>query len=92
MITVNGAIAMNVDAEYLEVGKLADIIMLDVSKYEDDIISNIVKNGSVNDVKLTMINGKILYENGKYFLKESVDEINKKAEKVKQRIESEMKK
>ena len=92
MITVNGAIAMNVDAEYLEVGKLADIIMLDVSKYEDDIISNIVKNGSVNDVKLTMINGKILYENGKHFLKESVDEINKKAEKVKQRIESEMKK
>lgn len=92
MITVNGAIAMNVDAEYLEVGKLADIIMLDISKYEDDIISNIVKNGSVNDVKLTMINGKILYENGKFFLKESVDEINKKAEKVKQRIESEMKK
>ena len=92
MITVNGAIAMNVDAEYLEVGKLADIIMLDLSKYQGDIISNIVKNGSVNDVKLTMINGKILYENGKFFLKESVDEINKKAEKVKQRIESEMKK
>lgn len=92
MLTVNGAIAMNIDAEYLEVGKLADIIMLDVSNFEGDIISNIVKNGSVNNVKLTMINGKILYENGKYFLKESLEDIYKKADEVKQRIEREMKK
>ena len=66
--------------------------MLDVSNFEGDIISNIVKNGSVNSVKLTMINGKILYENGKYFLKESLEDIYKNADKVKQRIESEMKK
>ena len=39
-----------------------------------------------------MINGKILYENGKYFLKESLEDIFKKADEVKQRIESEMKK
>ena len=92
MITVNGAIAMDIDAEYLEVGKLADIIMLDMSNLEGDIISNIVNKGSVNDVKLTMINGKVLYENGKYFFKESVEEINKKAQDVKNRIEAEMKK
>ena len=92
MITVNGAIAMGFDAEYLEVGKLADIIMLDMSNLEGDIISNIVNKGSVNNVKLTMINGKILYENGNYFLKESLDEIYKNADEVKKRIESEMKK
>ena len=92
MLTVNGAIAMNIDAEYLEVGKLADIIMLDMSNLEGDIISNIVNKGSVNNVKLTMINGKILYENGKYFFKESVEEINKKAQDVKNRIEAEIKK
>ena len=92
MITVNGAIAMDIDAEYLEVGKLADIIMLDMSNLEGDIISNIVNKGSVNNVKLTMINGKILYENGNYFLKESLDEIYKNADEVKKRIESEMKK
>ena len=92
MITVNGAIAMDIDAEYLEVGKLADIIMLNMSNLEGDIISNIVNKGSVNNVKLTMINGKILYENGKYFLKESLEDIYKNADKVKQRIESEMKK
>ena len=92
MLTVNGAIAMNIDAEYLEVGKLADIIMLDISNFKGDIISNIVNKGSVNNVKLTMINGKILYENGKYFFKESVEEINKKAQDVKNRIEAEMKK
>ena len=93
MITVNGAIAMGMnDSDVLDIGKHADIIMLDVSKYDDDIIPNIVKNGSVNDVKLTMINGKVLYENGKYFFKESVEEINKKAQDVKNRIEAEMKK
>ena len=93
MITINGAIAMGMnDSDVLDIGKHADIIMLDISKYDDDIISNIVKNGSVNDVKLTMINGKVLYENGKYFFKESVEEINKKAQDVKNRIEAEMKK
>ena len=79
-------------SDVLDIGKHADIIMLDISKYDDDIIPNIVKNGSVNDVKLTMINGKVLYENGKYFFKESVEEINKKAQDVKNRIEAEMKK
>lgn len=93
MITVNGALAMGMnDSDVLDIGKHADIIMLDISKYDDDIITNIVKNGSVKDVKLTMINGKVLYENGNYFFKESVEEINKKAQDVKNRIEAEMKK
>ena len=93
MITVNGAIAMGLkDADVLDVNKYADIILLDIKKYQDNIIPNIVKNGSVKDVKMTMINGKILYQNGEYFLKESIEEINKKAQDVKNRIEAEMKK
>ena len=93
MITVNGAIAMGLkDADVLDVNKYADIILLDISKYQDNIIPNIVKNGSVKDVKMTMINGKILYQNGEYFLKESIEEIYKNADEVKKRIESEMKK
>ena len=93
MITVNGAVAMGLkDADVLEENKYADIILLDISKYQGNIISNIVKNGSVADVKMTMINGKILYQDGKYFLKESLDEIYKKAQDVKNRIEAEMKK
>ena len=36
---------------------------------------------------LTMINGRILYENDRYFLNESVEEIYKKAEEIANRIE-----
>ena len=44
MITVNGAIAMGMnDSDVLDIGKHADIIMLDISKYNDDIIPNIVR-------------------------------------------------
>ena len=39
---------------------------------------------------LTMINGQILYENGQYFLKESPEEIYKKAEEITSRLEKEL--
>ena len=92
MATVNAAKAMLLDnADVLAVNKYADIIMLDLSslrlKASNDIISNIVRLGQIEDVKLTMINGKILYENGQYFLKDSVESINREAELIQKRIE-----
>ena len=33
-----------------------------------------------------MINGQILYENGQYNLKESVEEINQRAEEISRRL------
>ena len=92
MATVNGAKAMGLDnADVLAVNKYADIIMIDLHKPNmqpiNDIVSNLVYSGSKDDVILTMINGKILYENGQYFLKESVEDIYKKAEEITLRLE-----
>ena len=33
-------------------------------------------------VKLTMINGKILYEDGKFFINEDIDSIYEKAQEI----------
>ena len=85
MATVNGAIAMGLkDADTLEEGKLADIIMIDLSRPSmqpiNNIISNLVYSGSKDVVKMTMINGKILYYNGEFKIKEDIQEIYKKVQ------------
>ena len=85
MATVNSAKAMGLDdADVLQVDKYADIIMLDIK--DSDIIASIVNKGSKKDVKLTMIDGQILYENGQYNLKESVESIHRKAEEISRRL------
>lgn len=85
MATVNGARAMGLnDADVLEVGKLADIIMIDLSRPSmqpiNNIISNLVYSGSKDVIKMTMINGKILYYNNKFIIKEDINEIYKKVQ------------
>ena len=87
MATVNGAIAMNLDnAKYLEEGQLADIIMIDLSRPSmqpiNNIINNIVYSGSKDCVKMTMINGKILYYNGEFFINEKLEDIYKKVQEL----------
>lgn len=91
MATVNASKAMCLDnADVLGVGKYADIIMLDLSKPNmkktDDVIKNIVYFGNKDNVVLTMIDGQILYENGVYNIKESVEDIYKKAEEISRRL------
>ena len=95
MATVNAAKAMSLDkADILAPGKYADIIMIDLHKPNMQPINNIVTNlvyaGSKDNIMMTMINGKILYENGQYFLKESPEEIYKKAEEITTRLEKEL--
>ena len=95
MATVNAAKAMGLDnADVLAVDKYADIIMIDLHKPNMQPINNIVTNlvyaGSKDNVILTMINGKVLYQNGQYFLKETPEEIYKKAEEVTLRLEKEV--
>ena len=85
MATVNASKAMGLDnADVLAVGKYADIVMLDVK--DNDVIPYIVYKGGKKDVKLTMINGQILYENGHYNLKEDIDVINQRAEEISRRL------
>jgi 5-methylthioadenosine/S-adenosylhomocysteine deaminase len=71
MATVAGAKAMNLNqCDTLEVGKFADLIMIDLNQPNMRPIHNITKNivysGSKQNVKMTMVNGKILYEEGKF--------------------------
>ncbi|MCQ2515978.1 MAG: amidohydrolase [Saccharofermentans sp.] len=67
--TVGGARCMGLtDCDYLEEGKQADIIMIDMNKPsmqpENNIVNNIVYSSDNSVVKMTMIAGRILYEDG----------------------------
>ncbi|MCH5256436.1 MAG: amidohydrolase [Lachnospiraceae bacterium] len=91
MATVNGSKAMYLpDTDVLAEGKLADIIMLDLHQPNMQPINNICKNivysGSKQNVKMTMINGQILYENGKFADFIDVDGIYSKANEIKESI------
>ena len=71
MATVNGSKAMNLpDTDVLAQGKLADLIMIDLHQPNmqpfNNISKNLVYSGSKQNVKMTMIQGKILYENGRF--------------------------
>lgn len=92
MATVNGARAMGLyDSDVLEVGKKADLIEIDLSRPNmqplNNIINNIVYSGSKENIKMTMINGQVLYRNGKFYTKEKPSSIYKKCTKIGNRIE-----
>ncbi len=87
MACVNGARAMKLDdCDCLAVGKKADLIEIDLNQPNMQPLNNIVKNivyaGSKQNVKLTMVDGKILYENGEFFVGENVDTIYRKANEI----------
>ncbi len=94
MATVGGSKAMGLmDADTLEVGKLADLIMIDLRQPNmqpmNNITKNIVYSGSKQNVKLTMVNGKILYRDNQFFVGEDVEKIYAKANEIIQsKIES----
>lgn len=71
MATAGGAHAMQLaDCDRLAVGKKADIIMIDLQQPnmqpENNIVKNLVYSGSKQNVKMTMVNGRILYEDNKF--------------------------
>lgn len=78
--TTNGAKALGLnDVGSLKKGKLADIIMINLHSINNHICNNIKSNlvyaSGVEDVLMTMIDGKILYQNGK-FLAEELSKFN----------------
>lgn len=87
MATVNGSLAMNLpDTDVLAEGKAADLIMIDLHQPNMQPLNNIPKNlvysGSKQNVKMTMIGGKILYENGAFTKAYDVEEIYRKANEI----------
>lgn len=91
MATVEGAHAMGIpNCDILAEGKLADLIMIDLHQPNMQPINNITKNivysGSKQNVKLTMVNGRILYENGEFYVGTPAEEIYAKANEIVSRM------
>lgn len=91
MATVNGALCMGLnDCDVLSEGKKADIIMIDMHmpnmQPENNIAKNLVYSGSKSNIKLTMVNGKILYENGQFFINEDPERIYSEVTAVRDRL------
>ena len=87
MATVNGAHAMGLgEADVIAEGKLADLIMIDLKTPNMQPLNNIAKNivysGSKINVKMTMIGGRILYENGSFLIDEKPEDICEKANEI----------
>lgn len=90
MATINGAKALNLNCGVLEAGKLADLIILDLHQPNmqpmNNIAKNIVYSGSKSNVKCTMVNGEILYEDGRFHVGFDIaslyDEIQRRVERL----------
>ena len=90
--TENGAKAMGwKDCETLAPGSKADLIMIDLNQPNmqplNHIAKNLVYSGSKQNVKMTMVAGKILYEDGKFNIGTDAEEIyaqaNERIERMK---------
>lgn len=91
MATVNGSKVMRLDeSDVLAQGKLADIILIDLKQPNmqpiHNIVNNLVFSGSKINVKMTMINGVILYENHEFFVGEKPENIYAKCRQIAERL------
>lgn len=91
MATVNGAHAMGLgQSDVLAEGKLADIIMIDLNQPNMQPIHNISKNivysGSKQNIKMTMINGKVRYKDGVFYGKDKPEDLYRKANEIAKRM------
>ncbi|MBA4699012.1 MAG: amidohydrolase [Ruminococcus sp.] len=91
MATVVGAHAMGLpECDTIAEGKKADMILIDLQQPNMQPIQNIEKNlvysGSKQNVKMTMVGGKVLYQDGNYYLGSSKEEIFAKANESARRI------
>ncbi|MBO4900076.1 MAG: amidohydrolase [Lachnospiraceae bacterium] len=87
MATVGSAKAMRLfDADVLDAGKAADIIMIDLNQPNmrpfNNIAKNIVYSGSKSNVAMTMIAGRILYMNGSFDDSIDVERIYTRAQEI----------
>ncbi|MCR5505630.1 MAG: amidohydrolase family protein, partial [Bacilli bacterium] len=97
MATVNGAKAMGLkDLDYLEEGKLADIIEIDLMRPNmqpiNNIVNNIVFSGSKENIKMTMVNGRILYADGRFYIDEPIERIYEECQRLTGEIENKFQK
>lgn len=92
MATINGAKALGLDkVGVLHEGYLADLIMLDAHGIDatpcHNLFENLVYSYGTEDVLLTMVNGKIIYQNGKHNFKKSKMSILNKVKSLQTKFE-----
>ena len=84
MACSGGALAMGLDADCIRPGKLADLTVIDLHRPNMYPVHNTVKNlvysGSDANVRMTMVNGKLLYEDGIFRVGETPEEIFRRAQ------------
>lgn len=86
-----GARAMGLNnCDSLQTGKQADIVMIDIHRPNmqpmNNLTKNIVYSGSKENVAMTMIAGKILYEGGSFFVGADPEYIYEKSNRIIGRI------
>lgn len=91
MATVNGARAMGLmQADVLAAGKLADMILIDLNQPNmqplNHIAKNLVYSGSKQNVIMTMVGGRILFEKGEFFVTDKPEDIYRKANEIINRL------
>ncbi len=91
MATVNGARAMGlIQADVLAAGKLADMILIDLNQPNmqplNHIAKNLVYSGSKQNVVMTMVGGRILYEKGEFFVADKPEDIYRRANEIINRL------
>lgn len=92
MAVTNGAHAMGLsDCDSIAPGKRADLIMLDLTQpnmqpLHNNIEKNIVYSASKQNVKMTMVNGKVLYQDGRFYIGEEKETIYENANRISGRI------
>lgn len=87
MATVQGAKAMRLTkSDVLAKGKAADLILLDLHQPNmhpfHNIPKNIVYSAGKSNVCMTMVNGRILYRNGEYFVGDSAEHIFAECDRI----------
>lgn len=92
MATLGSARCMGYDdCDCIKIGGKADLTVIDMHKPNmqpiNDITKNLIYSGSKDNVKLTMVNGKILYENGEFPLYD-IEKIYSEAQSITDRIKA----
>ncbi len=87
MATTGGAKAMGLsECDCLAPGKKADLILIDLHQPnmqpENNLIKNLVYAGSRDNVRLTMVDGRILYEDGNYFVGVEPEDVYREANEI----------
>ena len=91
MATLGSAEIMGLDeCLSLAPGMQADLVVIDLNQPnmqpKNDVVKNLVYAGGKHNIALTMVAGRILYENGKYYVGEEPEAIYRKANEIIRRI------